>query len=147
MFQDKTSLIYCNNIAGLIKSMGLEYDATKWRLLLIPPAEVFNIMGIVFHLSLLGIQHPPVEPNKILLPPIDIKLGVMKKFVKAMAKGSSRFTFLMKFPRISMEKLEVGIFDGPQIRELMEGPMFDEALGEAELSVRQSLKQYLQTSW
>ena len=32
MFQDKSSLVYCNNIAKLIKSMGLEYAATEWRL-------------------------------------------------------------------------------------------------------------------
>ena len=31
-FQDKSSLVYCNNIAGLIQSVGLEYDATQWRL-------------------------------------------------------------------------------------------------------------------
>ena len=31
MFQDKSSLVYCNNIAGLIKSMSLEYDSTEWR--------------------------------------------------------------------------------------------------------------------
>ena len=31
-FRDKSSLVYCNNIAGLIKSMGLEYDVTEWRL-------------------------------------------------------------------------------------------------------------------
>ena len=28
-FQDNSLLVYCNNIAGLIKSMGLEYDATE----------------------------------------------------------------------------------------------------------------------
>ena len=39
-----------------------------------------------------------------------------------------------------MEKLKVGIFDYPQIRELMKDPMFDEARSEAELSDRQSLK-------
>ena len=31
-FQDKSSLVYRNNIAGLIQSVGLEYDATQWRL-------------------------------------------------------------------------------------------------------------------
>ena len=31
-FPYNPSLVYCNNIAGLIKSMGLEYDATEWRL-------------------------------------------------------------------------------------------------------------------
>ena len=52
----------------------------------------------------------------------------MKKFVKAMDREGSRFVFLQKFPQISMEKLEAGIFDGPQIRELRKDSMFDEAL-------------------
>ena len=34
-----------------------------------------------------------------------------------------------------MEKLRAGILDGPQIRELIKDPMFDEALSEAELSI------------
>ena len=46
----------------------------------------------------------------------------------------SGFTFLReKFPRISMEKLKAGIFDGPQIRELMKD-------SKVELSTWQSLK-------
>ena len=58
MLLDKSSLLYYNNIAGLIKSMGLEYDATDF--LLTYPAEIskfFYIMEIDFHLSLLGIQY------------------------------------------------------------------------------------------
>ena len=39
-----------------------------------------------------------------------------------------------------MEKLKVGIFEGPQIRELVNNPMFDETLSETEISVRKSLK-------
>ena len=31
-FQEKSSLVYCNNITGLSKSLGLEYDPTEWRL-------------------------------------------------------------------------------------------------------------------
>ena len=80
-------------------------------------------------------SHPFVEQKKILLPPLHINLGVMKNFVKAMDRQGSGFTFLMsKFPRISMEKLKAGIFDSPQIRELMKDPIFDETLREAELS-------------
>ena len=30
-FQDKSSLVYCNNITGLTKSMILEYDAMELR--------------------------------------------------------------------------------------------------------------------
>ena len=39
-----------------------------------------------------------------------------------------------------MEKLKAGIFDVPQIRELMKDPMFDEAQSKAELFVWQPLK-------
>ena len=58
-----------------------------------------------------------------------------------MDKESSRFVFLQeKLPEISIEKLKADIFDGPQIRELIKDPMFDEALSEAELCAWQSLK-------
>ena len=61
----------------------------------------------------------------------------MKNFVKAM----NRFAFFQeKFPQISMKKLEAGIFDGPQIRELMKDQMFEEVLSEDELFAWQSLK-------
>ena len=39
-----------------------------------------------------------------------------------------------------MEKLKAGIFDGPQIIELMKDSMFDETLSEVELSAWHSLK-------
>ena len=59
----------------------------------------------------------------------------MKNFVKAMDRESSRFAFLQeRFPWISMEKLKAGIFDSPQIGELMKDLMFDTALSKTELS-------------
>ena len=61
----------------------------------------------------------------------------MKNFVKTMDREDSGFAFLQKFTQISMEKLKTGIFDGLQVRELIKGPMFDEALSEAELSAWQ----------
>ena len=85
-------------------------------------------------------SHPLIEPHKILFLPLHIKLGVMKNFVKAMDREGNRFVFLLKFWRISMEKLKAGIFGGPQIKELMKDQVFDEALIKAELSTRQSLK-------
>ena len=57
-----------------------------------------------------------------------------------MDREGSEFAFLQKFPRISMEKLKAGIFDGPQIREFIKDPMFDKALSKAEMSIWQSLK-------
>ena len=57
---------------------------------------------------------PLVDPSKILLPPLHIKLGLMKNFVKALDKNNPGFLYLQeKFPRLSKEKLKAGIFDGP----------------------------------
>ena len=39
-------------------------------------------------------SHPLVEPNKILLPPLHNKLGVIKNFVKAMDREGTGFAFL-----------------------------------------------------
>ena len=83
-----------------------------------------------------NVKSPPlVEPNKILLPPLHIKLGLMKNFVKAMDRKGKGFTFLQqKFSGVSLEKLMAGIFDGPQIWELMKDSTFDDALSATELS-------------
>ena len=64
----------------------------------------------------------------------------MKNFRKSTDKDGSRFVYFQKFRWISTEKLKAGIFDGPQIRELMKDPMFDKELSEAELSAWLSLK-------
>ena len=88
-----------------------------------------------------GQSNSLVEPNKILLPPLHIKLGLMMNFMKAMNAEDNGFAFLQeKFPQISMERLKARIFDGPQIRELMTDPLFDGELSEAKPSAWQSLK-------
>ena len=68
-----------------------------------------------------NIQHTPlVNPNKVLMPPLYIKIGLMNNFVKAMAKQNSNgFKFLCKkFPKLGQAKLKEGIFVGLQIWEV-----------------------------
>ena len=61
-------------------------------------------------------NQPLVEPGKILLPSMHLKLGLMKNFVKAMNLEEAAFTYLREnFPRLSEVKLKEGIFIGPQI--------------------------------
>jgi len=49
----------------------------------------------------------------------------MKQFVKALDKDGDCFNSIAKtFPGLSMEKLKAGIFDGPQIRKLMQDEIF-----------------------
>ena len=53
----------------------------------------------------------------------------MKNFVKAMDRENSWFAFLQeKFPWISIEKLEAGIFDSLQIRDFIKDLVFDKVL-------------------
>ncbi|CAK8697066.1 unnamed protein product [Clavelina lepadiformis] len=77
-----------------------------------------------------NVLHPPlVESNKILLPPLHIKLGLVKNFVKAMDKAGTGFMYLgKKFPRMSEAKIKEGVFIGPQIRHLLEDGAFDQVL-------------------
>jgi hypothetical protein len=57
----------------------------------------------------------------------------MKNFVKALDKNGKGSAFLKrKFPRVSEAKLSAGIFDGPQIRELMTDNQFTAALNRKE---------------
>jgi hypothetical protein len=64
-----------------------------------------------------------VDLTKILLPPLQIKLDIMKRFVKALPKTGNCLKYLcQKFSHLLEAKLEKGIFIGPDIKELM----FDE---------------------
>jgi hypothetical protein len=65
------------------------------------------------------------DPKKILLPPLHIKLGMVKQFVKALPKTGNCFKDLCKkFPHLSKAKLKERIFVGPDIRKLMFGEDF-----------------------
>jgi len=76
---------------------------------------------------------PLVLPGKIYLPPLHIRLGLKKNFVKGMNKNSCGFKYLRnKFPNVSDIKIKEGIFIGPQIRELMQDKQFDEDVDETE---------------
>ena len=60
-----------------------------------------------------------VDPKKILIPPLHLKLGLIKQFVKALNKDGNYFKYLFqKFPNISEAKIKEGVFNGPQVRTL-----------------------------
>ena len=63
----------------------------------------------------------------VLLPPLHIKLGLIKNFVKAIVKynkeGQGFQCIKLKFPKISDAKIK-GVFIGPQIKELNKDPFF-----------------------
>jgi len=63
---------------------------------------------------------PLVDSKKIYLPPMHIKLGLFKNFVKALDQSGNGFKHLQQqFPTKTDAKLKSGIFIGPAICKLM----------------------------
>lgn len=57
------------------------------------------------------IKDPLVPRDNILLPPLHIKLGIMKNFIKALDRNGPAFQYLYTvFPHISTAKLKEGMF-------------------------------------
>ena len=77
---------------------------------------------------------PLVKPEKVLLLPVQIKFGLMKQIVKALDKEGDCFKYLcVKFPAITEEKPKAGVFDGPQMRRLLNDLVFFSTMQSAEL--------------
>jgi len=82
-----------------------------------------------------------IKPNKVLPPPLHIKLGLMKNFVKALDVKGTAFTYLCgKFPRLTYEKIKAGVFIGPQIRQLFKDQQFEAVLSDKEKTTWQSFE-------
>jgi hypothetical protein len=87
------------------------------------------------------IYKPVVDKRNIILPPLHIKLGLMKNFVKAMDMNRDDFQYLkLKFPTLSDAKIKEGIFVGPQIRVLLKDEHFESVLYSMELEAWKSFK-------
>lgn len=64
---------------------------------------------------------PLVKKDKIIVPPLRIKLGLFKNFVKALQKDCDSFHYLKTmFPNLSDAKTKEGMFVGPQIKKLLD---------------------------
>ncbi|GBM33209.1 hypothetical protein AVEN_28202-1 [Araneus ventricosus] len=74
----------------------------------------------------MNVENPPLaEPNKIIIPPLHIRLGLVKNLVKAMDKNGPTFKYLHeKFPRLGVAKIKESVFVGPQIEQLFRDPKF-----------------------
>ena len=79
------------------------------------------------------INEPLVDSRKIIFPPLHIKLGLMKHFVKALDTDGYCFKYLCEsFPALSYEKIKAGVFDCPQIRQLMKDNAFLNSMNKTE---------------
>lgn len=86
------------------------------------------------------VHEPLVDAKNVLLPPLHIKLGIMKQFVKALDKDSACLQYMcQKFPSIKA-KVKEGLFVGPQIRKLMFDKTFESTMTQCELEVWNAIK-------
>ena len=81
-----------------------------------------------------------VDRKNIILPPLRIKLGVMKHFVKAFNCSGDYFEYSCStFPGFNYEKKKAEIFDGPQIKMLLRNQHF---VATMTLSLRLELRRH-----
>jgi hypothetical protein len=77
-----------------------------------------------------------VNRDKIIFPPLHIKLGLMKQFVRALDNNGSCFQYIVStLSYVSFEKIKAGVFTGPQIRTLVKDHEFVKTMNNKEKEV------------
>lgn len=84
-----------------------------------------------------------ISRDKVLLPPLHIKLGLAKQFVKAMCRNESEaFMYIFQiFPNLSEAKIRGGIFTGPDVRKLLKDDDFEKKMTSKEKVAWQSFRE------
>lgn len=67
---------------------------------------------IVYQIGTDSIDHMPlVQPSKVILPPLHIKLGLIRNFIRALDQTGGAFQYLHTvFPDVSAAKIQAGTF-------------------------------------
>ena len=104
------------------RNTNFHYHKRNW-----PPRSSYDI-------ETHNVKHKPlVKPKKVLLPPLHIKLGLIKQFVKKLNPESDAFKHIQELlPKLSEAKVKAGIFVGPQVKRLMKSNSFSEKLSAVE---------------
>lgn len=65
-----------------------------------------------------NVFYPPlVQKENIIIPPLHMKLGLMKNFVTALNREGQAFQYLKKVYKNDRCQVKEGIFIGPQRKE------------------------------
>jgi len=75
-------------------------------------------------------QQPLVDAAKILMPPLNIKLGLIKQFVKQVDTEGEAFKQIQElYPKLSEAKIKAGVFVAPEVKRMI---AFSEMLSKVE---------------
>ena len=86
------------------------------------------------------IKEPLVSRENVLLPPLHIKLGPVKQFVKALDFEEVFQEIDSMFPRLSEAKIKGGLFVGPQTNTLLKSKTLEEKMNKTEKEARQAFR-------
>ena len=87
------------------------------------------------------IREPLVSQEKVLLPPLHIKLGLVKQLVKALDFEGEVFQEIrLIFPRLSDAKIKGEIFVGPQISTMLKSESLEAKMNEIEKEAWQAFR-------
>jgi hypothetical protein len=82
-----------------------------------------------------------VSREKILLPPVHIKQGLLKQFVKALDPNSAALPHIRKMlPHLSESKVKSGIFTGPQIRVMLASQDLEQTMTVVEINAWEAFR-------
>ena len=77
------------------------------------------------------IREPLVSREKVLLPPLHIKLGTVKQLVKALDFEEEVFREIRSmFPKLSDAKIKGRVFVGPKISTMLKSDILEAKMNE-----------------
>lgn len=116
------------------RAYGIHYSNVSWPKRTDFINQEYNVMNA-----------PLVPADKIILPPLHIKLGLMSAFIRALGKEHEAMNFLQfMFPKLSKMKINAGVFIGPQIRKIMFSDEFKEYLSADQKAAWESFEAVVQ---
>ena len=104
------------------RNTNFHYNKRNW-----PPRSSYDI-------ETHNVKHKAYSIHvKCFLPPLQIKLGLNKQFVKKLNPESDAFKHIQElFSKLSEAKVKAGIFVGPQVKRLMKSDSFSEKFSAVE---------------
>ncbi|KAH9388240.1 hypothetical protein TYRP_009451 [Tyrophagus putrescentiae] len=117
---------YCTDISGLLQTQGIAHHPDQWRLYMDGSRKSFKCL----------LLHNEVDKSK-RLP--SILLGVFQCFLRALFKLHQQdplpaYEHYTQVFNLSAAKLQVGAINGPDIRKLVDDPVFADLLKRFERS-------------
>lgn len=110
----ETQISYCTNIVLLFLRLNCPHNPEEWRLFIDGSSD--SLKAVLLHITNKRPSIPLVDKDRIILPPLHIKLGIVRNFTKALHRDGRAYAVLLE----AMIKLGVSaakVQNGEMIRK------------------------------